>query len=267
MPVLPGYNAPDPEASPSQPSVPGPMEATQELQLFMMAVRNQNSGSYVGSYGGTGGAYGISANRWDLMARRAGLDGADMRDPAMQDYVAAWTMRTLYAKYRNWNLVALAWSNGEGAANEVVKVLNKNPESVTLDDIDGFFGDTTSRIVFDMKKLGWKGVTGEGDLESQTLAPPQPTQVITGTGNVNIEDPYNATRRALFDERQNEQRANEPSASEVLFQQIDAWSQSVAGGARADYRTDLSTVQAEKGLGSGTTSANELKPMKIEERE
>ena len=145
-------------------------------------------------------------------------------------------------------------------------ILNKNPESITLNDIDGLFGDTTSRIIFDMKKLGWKGVTGEGDLDP-TLGPPLPNQVITGTGNVNVEDPYNATRRALFDERENEQRANEPSASEVLFGQIDAWSQSVAGGARADYRTDLSTVQAEKGQVSGTTSANELKPMRIEERE
>ena len=271
MPVLPGYDAPDPEATPSQPtqpSVPGPMEKTKELQLFMMAVRNQTSGSYAGSYGGTTGAYGIDANRWDMMARRAGLDGANMRDPAMQDYVAAWTMRALFAKYRNWNLVSLAWSNGEGAANKVIKASNKNPESVTLNDISKSYKvDAVWKVILDMEKLGWKGVTGEGDLESQELAPPRPTQIITGTGNVAIEDPYNATLRALYDERQNEQRANEPSASEVLFQQIDGWSQSVAGGARADYRTDLSTVQAEKGLGSGTTSANELKPMKIEERE
>jgi len=264
---LPGYNEPDPDLKESAPSVPGPMEKTKELQLFMMAVRNQTSGSYAGSYGGTTGAYGIDANRWDMMARRAGLDGANMRDPAMQDYVAAWTMRALFAKYRNWNLVSLAWSNGEGAANKVIKASNKNPESVTLNDISKSYKvDAVWKVILDMEKLGWKGVTGEGDLDP-TLGPALPTQVITGTGNVNVEDPYNATRRALFDERENEQRANEPSASEVLFQQIDAWSQSVAGGARADYRTDLSTVQAEKGLGSGTTSANELKPMKIEERE
>lgn len=276
MPVMEGSDSLRPVGAPggaidpdlTQPEIPV-ISKTKELQLFMMSVRNQSSGSYSGSYSGPQGAYGIDPGRWDLMARRAGLGGADMRDPGMQDYVAAWTMKALYGRYHNWNLVALAWSNGTGAADSVIKQSNKNPDAVSLADIELFYkGGFTAGVVHGMAKLGWKNIQGEADLDPglTQLGSQQPHRTITGTGNVAIEDTYNATIRALLSEADAEKRSNAPSASEIMFQQIDGWSQSVAGGARADYRTDVSEVQSDVSQASGSGSGQELKPMEIEER-
>ena len=176
-------------------------------------------------------------------------------------------MKALYSKYRNWSLVALAWSSGHGAANAVVVQSRKAPESVTLQDIADFADSKyASGIMTNMTNLGFKGVTQESDLDLET-AVNRPTRVITGTGNVSLEDTYNATARALWDEAQAEDAAAMPSAAETLFAQIDEWSQKVAGGARRDFRTDVSSVQAERGLGKSESKGQELKPMSIEERE
>ncbi len=256
--------APDPENTPTETPL---LERSKELQLFMMSVRRQSSGSHSGNYHSNGGAYGIDASRWDAMARRAGLDGANMQDPGMQDYVAAWTMKALYSKYRNWNLVALAWSSGAGAASAVIVQSRKAPESVTLSDISAFYDASyTSGVMGNMQKLGFKGVTQESDLSLEE-AVNRPTRVITGTGNVSIEDTYNATARALWDEAKDQDAKAMPSAAETLFSQIDQWSQSVAGGARRDFRTDVSSVQAERGMGESESKGQELPPMTIEERE
>lgn len=243
------------------------MQRSQELQLFMMSVKRQASGSYTGNYQSSGGAYGIDAERWDLMARRAGLDGAIMRDPAMQDYVAAWTMKALYSKYQNWNLVALAWSSGEGAAAAVIVQSRKAPSAVTIRDIDSFYDSGYASSVMDnMANLGYRGVTQESDLTLEQ-AVNNPTRVITGTGNVSIEDTYNATARALFDEALAEDAKAMPSAAETLFAQIDSWSQSVAGGARQDFRTDVSSVQAERGIADSESKGQSLSPMEIPGRD
>lgn len=265
MPVLsgaedqPGYVDPINQRAPQQ-------DRTQELQLFMMSIRNQHSGSYAGSYSSEGGAYGITVSAWDAMARRAGLDGADMRDTAMQDYVAAWTMKAYFAKYQNWALVALAWQKGTRAADNVVKSLDRDPQYVQSWEIDNYYDDTSVHAVMsDMGKLGYRGITGEADL-NPTLEQGvnRPTQVITGTGRVSVEDTYNATVRALRDEFAAEGKANAPSASEVLFQQIDEWSNSVAGGARQDYRTDVSQVQADRSQVQTDSKGQQLESMKIE---
>ena len=264
LPVGAPGGKPDPENTPTEAPL---MERSKELQLFMMSVRRQSSGSYSGAYNANGGAYGIDASRWDAMARRAGLDGANMQDPGMQDYVAAWTMKALYGKYRNWNLVALAWNSGSGAASAVVVQSRKAPESVTLNDINDFYDSSyTSGVMSNMANLGFKGVTQESDLTLEE-AVNRPTRVLTGTGNVSIEDTYNATARALWDEAKDQDAKAMPSAAETLFSQIDQWSQSVAGGARRDFRTDVSAVQAERGIGKSESKGQELDPMTIEERE
>ncbi len=253
----------DPDLSPVTPQ----QERSKELQQFMMSVKRQSSGSFQGNYQSNGGAYGIDAARWDMMARRAGLDGADMRDPGMQDYVAAWTMKALYSKYQNWNLVALAWSSGSGAADAVIVQSRKDPAAVNLQDIANFYDAGYSTAVMNnMANLGYKGITQESDLTLEESVN-RPTRVITGTGRVSIEDTYNATARALWDEAKAEDAKAMPSATEVLFAQIDEWSQSVAGGARRDFRTDVSSVQAERGMTDTESKGQELSPMRIEERE
>ena len=278
MPVLEGDQPPEQYTAPGEQPVekpvdkPAPVEAppqfekTKELQFFMMSVRNRSSGSFQGNYSQPGGAYGIDSSRWDLMARRAGLEGANMKDTAMQDYVAAWTMRMLYAKYENWALVALAWSEGEGTANNLIKSMGRAPEHIQWWEVNeytdnSFVGDVKN----DMRKLGWKGIEGESALTLEE-AVNQPTRIITGSGRVSINDPYNATVQQLYEEASAEQAANQPSATQVLFSQLDAWSRSIAGGDRMDYRTDLSMAKSEQGLAESEGSGQELEPMKIEER-
>lgn len=265
VPVGAPGGRPDPENT--APTEVPLMERTKELQLFMMSIKRQASGSFSGNYQSSGGAYGIDAARWDMMARRAGLDGAVMRDPGMQDYVAAWTMKALYGKYRNWNLVALAWSSGSGAADAVIVQSRKDPAAVTLRDIDDFYdAGYASSVMSNMANLGYRGVTQESDLTLEESVN-RPTRIITGTGNVSLEDTYNATARALWDEALAEDEKSMPSAAETLFAQIDSWSQSVAGGARRDFRTDVSSVQAERGLADSENKGQSLSPMRIEERE
>ncbi len=260
--TIPGRDTPDPQNITTL--VPA-QERTAELQSFMLAVRYQSSGSYRGEYGGTGGAYGIDASRWDTMSRRAGLTNAEFRDPGMQDYVAAWTMKMLYGKYRNWSLVALAWSEGEGAAAAVIKQSGRAPQSVTIDDIKSFMPEATfvDGVSASMAKQGFKGITEE--TISLADASRRPTQVITGTARVGIEDTYNATVRQLWQEAEDEKSKGLPSATNSLYSQLEAWSSSVAGGSRADYRTDTTAMESEKGMVDGPGGANELPAMEVEQ--
>ncbi len=264
MPEIIGRDTPDPQTTPTTP--PG-MERTAELMAFMMSVRRISSGSHKGTYTVVGGAYGIDATRWSTLARQAGLDGANFRDPAMQDYVAAWTMKRMFEKYGNWNLVALAWEQGEGAANAVIKQTNKAPVSVTIDDISNFTETSfVSQVSSDMVKAGIKGLTEETITLSAAANTPQPTTVITGTGRVSMEDTYNATVRQLWQEAEAEREQGLPSATNVLFDQLNAWSESIAGGSRLDYRTDASSVESGDAMVDTTGGVNELDPMKVEQR-
>ena len=99
------------------------------VEVFAEGIRRAESGTADGDYQavrglvrGTArllGAYGIPSDNWAEMAEDAGLTGARWRDARAQDAVATATFTRLYAKYRDWRLVAVAWKGGEVLADAV----------------------------------------------------------------------------------------------------------------------------------------------------
>lgn len=99
-----------------------------DLRTFMAAIRRLESGSYAGKYDALGvvtssgdrarGAYQIMATNWDWWAQEAGIPGADWRDPQAQDWVAEFKFTQYFNRYKSWDLVAIAWFGGPGAANK-----------------------------------------------------------------------------------------------------------------------------------------------------
>ena len=104
----------------------------QELIAFMNSIKQQENagGNYLLEHRPTQtmtedgiktvqalGAYGILDINWDWWAKQAGYEGADWRTPEVQDIVAAHKMTEYYNKYGSWDLVAVAWYGGPGAAN------------------------------------------------------------------------------------------------------------------------------------------------------
>lgn len=91
-----------------------------DLYAFMAAIRRNESGSYGGNYqarnkrSGAYGAYQFLPKYWDWYRRSAGLPDGDIRDRHVQDKVAEFHFRRLFKKYRNWDLVSVAWHAGEG---------------------------------------------------------------------------------------------------------------------------------------------------------
>lgn len=123
----------------------------QELISFMESIKQQENagGNYLLEHRPTKtttengvvtvqalGAYGILNINWDWWAKQAGYEGADWRTPEMQDIVAANKMTEYYNKYGSWDLVAVAWYGGPGAANTA---LNQGIDSVgDLGNMDNF---------------------------------------------------------------------------------------------------------------------------------
>lgn len=106
---------------------------------FAAAVRAAESGSPKGNYEqikghvrGTRllGAYGIPGDEWSQMAADMGLEGARWNDPRAQDLVAKRYFDTLYRKYGDWRLVAVAWKAGENFAD----ALTQNPSILNEPD-------------------------------------------------------------------------------------------------------------------------------------
>ena len=100
------------------------------LAEFMAAIRNLESGSYAGDYGAIGrrvkgdnarGAYQIMSKNWASWSSAAGIPGADWRNRGAQDKVAAHMMNRYYERYRDWDLVAVAWFAGGSNADRLVR--------------------------------------------------------------------------------------------------------------------------------------------------
>lgn len=105
--------------------------APKQLERFMAAIRFRESTNNYAAFndkthktlGNARGAYQIMSGNWAGWAKQAGITGADHRDPAAQDFVAAHMFKKYYDKYGDWRLVAAAWHGGEGAANSIAKGL------------------------------------------------------------------------------------------------------------------------------------------------
>jgi len=111
------------------------MEDNNELFAFMEAIRQQENagGDYLKEHKPTytmteqglklvqaRGAYGILDINWDAWSKQAGYEGADWRIPVIQDIVAANKLTEYFNTYGSWDLVAVAWYGGKGAADEAV---------------------------------------------------------------------------------------------------------------------------------------------------
>lgn len=103
--------------------------AARDINAFMAAVRALESGggdprgNYSAENRRTGayGAYQIMPQYWAGWAREAGVAGASIRDPKMQDIVARHRMMKLYARYGRFDYVAGAWFAGEGGLNRFLR--------------------------------------------------------------------------------------------------------------------------------------------------
>jgi len=111
------------------------MEVNNELYAFMEAIRQQENagGDYQKEHTPTQtmtstglqtvqaqGGYGILDINWPVWSEQAGYAGADWRIPVIQDIVAGSKLQEYYNKYGSWDLVAVAWYGGPGAADKAV---------------------------------------------------------------------------------------------------------------------------------------------------
>lgn len=100
------------------------------LGSFMAATRRLESGSFGGNYSALGrlvkgdraqGAYQIMSKNWPSWSSAAGIPGADWRDPAAQDRVAAHQMSEYHRRFNgDWWRVALAWFAGGSVAQHTM---------------------------------------------------------------------------------------------------------------------------------------------------
>jgi hypothetical protein len=74
------------------------------------------SGQYAGQR--AYGAYQIMPGNWAAWSREAGVPGADIRDPKMQDVVARHKMLGMYRRYGRWDYVGGEWFAGQGGLNK-----------------------------------------------------------------------------------------------------------------------------------------------------
>ena len=112
-------------------------------EKFAAGVRKVESGVAEGNYEtvrgqvrGTAqriGAYGIASDEWQRLAGEAGYPGARWQDSRAQDAIAMSAFNALYAKYKDWRLVAMAWKAGEAVADAVAD----NPDLLEDDKLAG----------------------------------------------------------------------------------------------------------------------------------
>ena len=143
--------------------------AYDQIDTFMASIRLLESGSYDGNYGATGaytgplgrglGAYQIMEGNWNSWSAEAGMPGANWRDPAAQDAVARFKMGQYYNQFGTWDLAAVAWFAGPGAA-----VQASNEGLASVGDWDDVLGTTVSDYVQRVTDSmgGWDGTNRNG---------------------------------------------------------------------------------------------------------
>lgn len=114
------------------------------LENFLSTIRLLESGSYEGVYAARGkkvrgerpvGAYGILESNWGSWAMRAGIAGANWRDPRAQDRVAAHRGQEYFDVFGSWDLAAVAWIGGTESARKVIQRGYDGPDSIDNQEI------------------------------------------------------------------------------------------------------------------------------------
>lgn len=186
------------------------------LDTYMAAARRIESGSYDGNYDVYGiwvrgdrayGAYQIMGQNWEPWTREAGIPGADKRSKAAQDYVARHMMNKYYNTYRNWDLVAVAWFAGPGAANTLVERGYTGPDVIRSDEIRNYVYKIRGYLE-EAKNSGY------GSQIRPYVDPPQPSNFPGLPGGIQAQD------------------VQQPSMAEIMNSWISELSNAVAGGQR-----------------------------------
>jgi len=127
--------------------------ALEQLEVFMETIKMQeSSGDYsaigpVTKYGRALGAYQIVEDNWDNWSKQAyykdynkmtaqqrkNLPSISWQDPDAQDRTAEHKFTEYYNKYGSWDLVAIAWFGGPGAANTVKRNTDLKPRLLEED--------------------------------------------------------------------------------------------------------------------------------------
>lgn len=139
-----------------------------DLGTFMAATRRIESGAYEGRYGAIGrpvrgdrarGAYQIMGRNWGPWSAAAGLPGANWRDRAAQDRVAAYWMTEYFKRYGNWELVAAAWYGGGGYANRLAARGYEGPQDIPSSDIRRYV-QKVAGYMQEAQGQGWRAPRG-----------------------------------------------------------------------------------------------------------
>lgn len=156
-----------------------------DLVHFMAAMRRVESGELAGNYehqqeseGGYRpiGAYGFI--NWPQQAAAAGLPEANISDRRAQDTVAGTLFRDLYAKYQNWDLVALAWFTNEKTADQVFEGGYAELSQITNPRVNEYMQSVTNALAeADASGQEFQSPTLEGGQPlSKPLTPGEPPQ-------------------------------------------------------------------------------------------
>lgn len=148
-----------------------------ERERFMAALRQTETGSFNGYYTaihprGAVGAYQMSTQNFNKWSAEYGLDGADWRDPAVQDYIVRRRVDELYSRYQEWDLVAVAWFAGEPIADYAAKTGGAASVGPIADAEGVTVGDYIKTIRANMERApkqfekGRLGVTGRPEAPS-----------------------------------------------------------------------------------------------------
>lgn len=229
--------------------------AMSELQAFMAAIRRLESGSFDGNYGAIGpytgrmgnarGAYQIMSANWDSWAREAGIAGAYWGSKEAQDHVAEFKFRQYYERFGSWELVAVAWFGGPGAAARAQKnglgSLSGQTDVIGAIDIPEYAQLIRQYMTADENPYR--------DIAAENTELPGTGKGLGGSGKRPAGDPM----AAVFDPNADlaaymagiegaAAQVSDPKAQmrERLTYIIDAMSNSIAGGSR----TALPTVDA-----------------------
>ena len=135
-----------------------PRQAQRPITIHdvLAGIRNVESGSYRGNYSLSGprfqgrsyyGAYQIGTENWSQWAALAGIPGADMRSQQAQDQVAGYIVSEYYARYKDWDLAAMAWFAGSQEAAKVLRRGYDGIESIQNPKIRQYVTDVRDRAI------------------------------------------------------------------------------------------------------------------------
>lgn len=221
------------------------------------------------------GRYQIRDIYWSAWATEAGIPGADWRDPAAQDRVAAHKMTQYWYRYRDWRLVAVAWFAGGSVADHAMRhgTIPGGPLVGVSDAVDDYVAKMQRKLAeHKIRRDG--GALDPADLKFLVNTPP-PVSFTTasrlrampsGQAASPVGDLFASTIPELAPAGSTESPLNRPrfDLRRALAGVIDRVSNTIAGGARQRLESLLGgaspdeqgALDAQLGRVSGDTTGD-----------